>query len=239
MRQFTEDHKRKISEAKKGKKQLKEHKEKISKSMINLYLTNSEFKEKQKRNSKRGSNHPMFGKIGGFSGRKHSEETKNMMSLKQQGTNHPSYGKQRKKISNDKTSESCKQWWNTEEGMKARKKQSEKMKSGMSARANSFIANPSKPQVKLYNIVKSFFESTILNYSLVDLNYSLDIAIPDLKIWIESDGLYWHKDKEKDIERENKIQNLGWKCIRYVCNTIKDVPPPEQIYFDIINMIKG
>ena len=101
----------------------------------------------------------------------------------------------------------------------------------------SKVKNPSKPQVELFNIVKELYSTAILNYPLYELNYSLDIAIPDLKIWIESDGSYWHQDKDKDLERQRKIENLGWKCIRYVCDNVNEIPTKEKIKIDIKNII--
>lgn len=104
---------------------------------------------------------------------------------------------------------------------------------GGASYANSFIQNPSKPQVELYNRVKELYPTAILNYPLFELNYSLDIAIPELKIWIESDGSWWHQDPKKDLERQIKIESLGWKCIRYKIDYTKDVPNFDQIKKDI------
>jgi hypothetical protein len=113
----------------------------------------------------------------------------------------------------------------------------ERMLKGLASYCNKFIQNPSKPQVEIYDRVKELYPSAILNFPIMELNYSLDIAIPELKIWIESDGSYWHQDKEKDLERQKKIENLGWKCIRYLANSILDVPDVEKIKIDI-NRIK-
>lgn len=113
------------------------------------------------------------------------------------------------------------------------------MLNGGSIYAASFIKNPSKPQVELYKRVKELYPSAILNYPCYPLNLSLDVAIPELKIWIESDGLYFHQDKEKDLERQRKIENLGWKCIRYVADNIKQVPTKEQVKLDVEKLIGG
>ena len=123
----------------------------------------------------------------------------------------------------------------TEESKERRKnqkrpKQSLKMLNGGAAHANSFIKNPSKPQVELYNRVKELYPSAILNYPCYPFNFSLDVAIPELKICFESDGSWWHSNKEKDLERQNKIESIGWKLIRYYpVDTIKQVPSKEQI----------
>lgn len=108
--------------------------------------------------------------------------------------------------------------------------------SGQAAYMNSFIKNPSKPQVELYNRVKQIYSSAILNYPFLDLNFTVDIAIPDLKIIIESDGSWWHQDKEKDLERQRKIEQLGWKFIRYKADFIKNIPSAEKVSEDIKNV---
>ena len=111
-------------------------------------------------------------------------------------------------------------------------KKREWMLNGGSSYVNSFNKSPSKPQVKLFEIVNKLYSSSIMNYSF--LNYSLDIAIPDLKIVIESDGSYWHQDEQYDIKRQKVIEKEGWKFIRYKnIDSIKDVPPASKIKSDI------
>lgn len=116
-------------------------------------------------------------------------------------------------------------------------KSRQRMLNGGAVYVQSFIKNPSKPQVELYNRIKELFPSAILNYPFYPFNYSLDVAIPELKIWFESDGSYYHQDKEKDLKRQIKIEVLGWKCIRYKANSVREVPALEKIKEDI-NKIK-
>ena len=74
-------------------------------------------------------------------------------------------------------------------------------------------------------IKTSFSEYAILYYfqkykknvkhSYHDLGFELDIYIPDLKIAVEYDGGYWHKDTiEKDLEKNKKCKELGIKLYR-------------------------
>jgi len=116
--------------------------------------------------------------------------------------------------------------------------QRQRMLNGGSVHASSFIKNPSKPQVELYNIIKKLYPSTVLNYPFYPLNYSLDVAIPDLKIWFESDGSHWHQDKEADLKRQKRIEELGWKVIRYRGDSVKDVPSISQIKEDIQSILE-
>lgn len=123
--------------------------------------------------------------------------------------------------------------------LEVREKKRQHMLNGGAVKANSGIKNPSKPQMELYNRIKEIYSTAILNYPCYPLNYSLDIFIPELKIFFESDGSYWHQNKQKDLERQKKIENLGMKCIRYIINNVKDVPSKEKIKEDIGYFING
>lgn len=149
-------------------------------------------------------------------GKHHSEATKQKMSdVKREkkrpefrGENHPFYGKKR-----------------PEHGMKLKgkprpdmigkkyPKQQEWMRNGGSSYAQSFIKSPSKPQVQLFEQIKILYPFAILNYPF--LNYSIDIAIPKLKIAIEYDGSFWHQDSLSDNQRQSKLEKFGWKFLRY------------------------
>jgi len=48
-----------------------------------------------------------------------------------------------------------------------------------------------------------------------DRYYFVDFAIPENKIAIECDGSYWHKNKNRDKIRQNKIESLGWTVLRF------------------------
>lgn len=45
-------------------------------------------------------------------------------------------------------------------------------------------------------------------------NYYIDFADPIRKIGIEVDGKEYHQDFLKDIERQKKLEEMGWKIIR-------------------------
>jgi len=109
-------------------------------------------------------------------------------------------------------------------------KQRQRMLNGGAAYANSFVQNPSGPQVELFNLVKEDHPNSILNYQV--LNFSIDIAIPNLKIAIEYDGSYWHQDQESDNKRQKEIEDQGWTFLRY-----RDyVPSKEELEKDIKNI---
>jgi hypothetical protein len=44
--------------------------------------------------------------------------------------------------------------------------------------------------------------------------YFVDFANPVAKVAIECDGAAWHADKDKDMLRQKRIENLGWTVYR-------------------------
>ena len=52
--------------------------------------------------------------------------------------------------------------------------------------------------------------------------YSVDFYIPSTKIAIECDGSYWHQDKQKDINRDERIEKMGVRVIRFSEDEITD-----------------
>ena len=85
-----------------------------------------------------------------------------------------------------------------------------------------FATRISKPQAMLYSIIKPHFQQAELEYEVITDNNKtiwLDIAIPDLKINIEYDGIYWHtKNKTtislSDENRDEFLRNKGWRVFR-------------------------
>jgi hypothetical protein len=83
-------------------------------------------------------------------------------------------------------------------------------------RKNNYI---SRWQRELYQIIKRIFpnEKVLMEFPIkVHSNLKfLDIAIPSLKINIEYDGSYWHRDKKRDKKRDRGLKQLGWFVIRF------------------------
>jgi hypothetical protein len=82
------------------------------------------------------------------------------------------------------------------------------MLNGGAVYMNSLIQNPSKLQVETWKNTCKVCPYVYLNYPVTHLknSYSIDIAIPKLEIAIETDGSYWHQDKEKDLKRQLGIK---------------------------------
>lgn len=171
-----------------------------------------------------GHNNPMSnpdvkkkrGIVKPFLGKKHSEESKDKIRKSKIGKmtgnlNHMKKEKYRTLMKGDNNPAKRK-----EVKDKLRKIALERIKNGDLFYMNSYsIKNPSKPQLQLYNMVKIIDIFPILNYPEKETNFVIDIAIPLHKIAIEYDGSYWHQDEEKDAKRQEQLELLGWKFIRY------------------------
>lgn len=80
-----------------------------------------------------------------------------------------------------------------------------------------FNRHPSKPQFKLFKMVKQRYPDAVLEYPVKINNNKLlwlDIAIPSQKLNVEFDGAYWHQNKERDRTRDRILNKLGWHIIR-------------------------
>ncbi len=108
----------------------------------------------------------------------------------------------------------------------------EKLLNGKAAYMNKFIKNPSKPEVKLREMVKELYPTCEFQYQV--LNYVLDVAIPEYNLAIEFDGWY-HFDtedhKKYHSKRQKEIEDCGWKFIRY--NIFELFPSIEKLKEDI------
>ena len=114
-----------------------------------------------------------------------------------------------------------------------RRKNKENMLNGGALKALKGNLRISKPQIKLYRLVRKEYPTAQLEFGV--FNKSLDIAIPELKIDIEYDGEYWHKNrKEYDDSRDDLLRDNGWHVLRYV-----DVPNRKQIQQDIGRVLQN
>ena len=44
--------------------------------------------------------------------------------------------------------------------------------------------------------------------------YSIDFLIPNLRVALEIDGVYWHQDKARDQRKTNFLESRDWKVVR-------------------------
>lgn len=76
----------------------------------------------------------------------------------------------------------------------------------------------SKPQKSMYVLIKEKFPTAIMNYPLITKEGVLfpDVAIPELHICFEFDGKYWHKHRiSEDLVRKERIVLEGWEVFSF------------------------
>lgn len=74
----------------------------------------------------------------------------------------------------------------------------------------------------------------------VKQKHSVDMAYPELKLIVEYDGVFYHKNREdKDIEKANDLTQNGWTVIRVResgLNLLDPVMDVEVIYWEMIEV---
>ena len=88
--------------------------------------------------------------------------------------------------------------------------------SGCNKCFNNSISNQ---EIEIYNYIKNYYKNNIISsYRGFKNIKEIDIYIPELKIGIEYNGLYWHsdiyKDKNYHINKTNNAKNTGIKLIQ-------------------------
>ena len=69
---------------------------------------------------------------------------------------------------------------------------------------------------KMANLLDNLNIEYVFQYPI--LRYNADFAIPHLRIVIECDGEYWHRDKKADAIRQKNIEKENWMVLRYRFN---------------------
>lgn len=86
----------------------------------------------------------------------------------------------------------------------------------------------SKPQIELFNKLKKIYGNCELNYPCGRCSLDCMIIVDGIKIDIEYDGQYWHKNKgSKDYQRDWFVRSQGYKILRINGNT--QIPTEEDI----------
>lgn len=73
----------------------------------------------------------------------------------------------------------------------------------------------SKEQMKLYKMLYEEYEEVYLNYPLKGLSLDVLLIKDGVRIDIEYDGWYWHKDSgQRDFQRDYNVRSDGYKILR-------------------------
>ena len=102
----------------------------------------------------------------------------------------------------------------------------EKMWSTMTANGKN---HASKPQIEIYNILKEMYNDCLLEVVCGKCSLDCVVKVNDTLIDVEYDGHFWHKDKNRDIRRDNFVKTKGYKIFR-IKGAINDpIPSKEQL----------
>jgi very-short-patch-repair endonuclease len=119
-----------------------------------------------------------------------------------------------------------------------RENQRQIMLNGGATKALKGIKKISKQEKKLGEMVKELYPMCEFQHPV--FNYALDVALTDYKIAIEYDG-YYHFYTEQAImyfrNRQEKIEEAGWKFIRYTM--FDKFPSLEKLKNDILKIIEN
>lgn len=91
----------------------------------------------------------------------------------------------------------------------------------------------SKQQQQIFSWLLEKYKNCELNYP--ESWYSLDclVEFENIKIDIEYDGWYWHKDKqEKDSKRNNYLLKKGYKILRFKAH---DKLPSKEYLYELVD----
>lgn len=104
---------------------------------------------------------------------------------------------------------------------------------------NGSVAS-SDPERKMCDIIETIYgkENCERGYAFDKINFDCLLTINNVKIDIEYDGWYWHKNRqEEDRKRNYFLRNRGFKVIRFLANVA--VPSEEEIKQAVDYIVKG
>lgn len=100
----------------------------------------------------------------------------------------------------------------------------------------------SKKQRNLYNHLKKYFRNINYNdWKTLNYEYEMDISLPSKKIVVEWDGYRWHNseiNKKRDMNKNTKIIQKGWKFIRVKDDHLNKYQTKE-IHENIVHLINN
>lgn len=93
----------------------------------------------------------------------------------------------------------------------------------------------SKQQLELHKIIQQKYPEAVLNYPFLTYFLDIFICIDDIKIDIEYDGWYWHKNKQKDLKRDKFLQSYGFKILRIRSGTL--LPAENELFNAVSHLV--
>ena len=148
-----------------------------------------------------------YARINNLFSRKHSKETRKKISINHvdiTGSKNPMFGKHFSKKTIEQMKISCRL-----ASQKRYQKNPELHPNRLMVKYNRI----SKGQLYLFEQIKKIYPEYKIFLNFQVKNRFIDVAIPRFRLGFEYDGLYWHKDKQKDIDRDNELKEVGWNII--------------------------
>ena len=72
----------------------------------------------------------------------------------------------------------------------------------------------SSQQIKVYEMLRTKYDNCELNKQCSKNILDCVVTIGNIKIDIEYDGSYWHKDSQRDRRRDEVVKSYGYKILR-------------------------
>lgn len=98
----------------------------------------------------------------------------------------------------------------------------------------------SKAEEDMVKLLQEIYgkENCIPQYPLDNINFDCLVVCDGVKIDVEYDGYYWHKNKQLyDNNRNGYVLKQGYRVLRFVANN--NVPTKEQIIECVDYLVKG
>lgn len=100
---------------------------------------------------------------------------------------------------------------------------------------NSSIKTSSQ-QVAIYELLHNEGYNVELNYPVSRISTDIGLFINDIKIDVEYDGWYFHKDKQnEDRKRDEFLKSQGWKILRI--KSRRKLPTMEELQYAIDKLV--
>lgn len=100
----------------------------------------------------------------------------------------------------------------------------------------------SKPERIIVEMLKELYgeENCFPGFPVDKVNLDCLLIVNGIKIDVEYDGLYWHKDtRDKDRKRNHWLMSLGYKVIRILGNSKDEIPKMERLKQEVDYILKG
>lgn len=100
----------------------------------------------------------------------------------------------------------------------------------------------SKPEQEMCKMLASLFgeENCFPSYPVDRTNLDCLLVVQGIKIDVEYDGWYWHKDKQdKDRKRNHWLISQGYKIIRILGNTKDILPSYDRLQEEVDYILAG